>query len=135
MKRNLRRNIDIALTGLGIGLIFSAVILGGSLDIRAQLPLALIGVLIMEAGVWGLSSKLFPSERRYLRLREEGDRMIDLIRELNNAAIAKDTGSEDARRFQETLQKMHDSVVKMSELAAVENSSKPAAGKSDQSVS
>ncbi|MCI5105984.1 MAG: hypothetical protein MRY76_04670 [Pseudomonadales bacterium] len=135
MKRNLRRNIDIALTGLGIGLIFSAVILGGSLDIRAQLPLALIGVLIMEAGVWGLSSKLFPSERRYLRLREEGDRMIDLIRELNNAAIAKDTGSEDARRFQETLQKMHDSVVKMSELAAVEDSSKPAAGNSDQSVS
>ncbi len=135
MKRNLRRNIDIALTGLGIGLIFSAVILGGSLDIRAQLPLALIGVLIMEAGVWGLSSKLFPSERRYLRLREEGDRMIDLIRELNNAAIAKDTGSEDARRFQETLQKMHDSVVKMSELAAVEDGSKPAAEKSDQSVS
>jgi hypothetical protein len=135
LKRNLRRNIDIALTGLGIGLIFSAVILGGSLDIRAQLPLALIGVLIMEAGVWGLSSKLFPSERRYLRLREEGDRMIDLIRELNNAAIAKDTGSEDARRFQETLQKMHDSVVKMSELAAVEDGSKPAAEKSDQSVS
>ena len=38
MKRSVRRNIDIALTGLGIGIIFSAVILGGSLDIRAQLP-------------------------------------------------------------------------------------------------
>lgn len=35
MKRSIRRNIDIALTGLGIGIIFSAVILGGSLDIRA----------------------------------------------------------------------------------------------------
>lgn len=121
MNPNLRRTIDIALTGLGIGIIFSAVILGGSLDIRAQLPLALLGVLIMEAGVWRMSAKLFPSERRYTSLRAEGDRMIELIRELNNAAIAKDTGSEDARRFQDTLQKMHDSVVKMSELAAQED--------------
>ena len=121
MKRSIRRNIDIALTGLGIGIIFSAVILGSSLDIRAQLPIALIGVLFMEAGVWGLSAKLFPSERRYSRLREEGDRMIELIRELNAAAIAKDTGAEDAKRFQETLQQMHDSVTKMSELAALED--------------
>lgn len=124
MKRSVRRNIDIALTGLGIGIIFSAVILGGSLDIRAQLPIALVGVLIMEAGVWGLSAKLFPSERRFLKLREEGDRMIDLIRELNAAAIAKDTGAEDAKRFQDTLQKMHDSVLKMSELAALEEDGK-----------
>ena len=122
MKRSVRRNIDIALTGLGIGIIFSAVILGGSLDIRAQLPIALVGVLIMEAGVWGLSAKLFPSERRFLKLREEGDRMIGLIRELNAAAIAKDTGAEDAKRFQDTLQKMHDSVLTMSELAAIEDS-------------
>jgi len=124
VKRSVRRNIDIALTGLGVGIIFSAVILGSSLDIRAQLPIALIGVLIMEAGVWGLAAKLFPSERRFLKLREEGDRMIDLIRELNAAAIAKDTGAEDAKRFQETLQEMHDSVLKMSELAAIEDNSK-----------
>lgn len=127
MNRNVRRNIDIALTGLGVGIIFSAVVLGGTLDIRAQLPIALIGVLIMEAGVWRLSAKLFPSERRYSKLREEGDRMIELIRELNHAAIAKDTGNEDARRFQTTLEQMHDSVVKMSELAALEDGQSPAA--------
>lgn len=125
MTRKLRRSIDIALTGLGIGIIFSAVILGGSIDIRAQLPMALVGVLIMEAGVWRLSAKLFPSERRYSRLREEGDRMMGLIRELNAAAIAKDTGAEDARRFQATLQDMHDSVVRMSELAALEDGETP----------
>lgn len=125
MTRNIRRSLDIALTGLGIGIIFSAVILGGSMDIRAQLPMALVGVLIMEAGVWRLSAKLFPSERRYSRLREEGDRMMKLIRELNAAAIAKDTGAEDARRFQATLQDMHDSVVRMSELAALEDGETP----------
>lgn len=77
----------------------------------------------MEAGVWGLSAKLFPSERRFSRLRDEGDRMIELTRELNAAAIAKDTGAEDAKRFQDTLQQMHDSVMKMSELAALEDGS------------
>lgn len=75
----------------------------------------------MEAGVWGLSSKLFPNERRYSQLRDEGDQMIALIRELNHAAIAKSRGQEDAKRFQATLEKMHESVVKMAELAAKED--------------
>ena len=123
MKRNIRRSIDLGLTGLGIGIIFTAVILGGTLEIQMQLPLALLGVLLMEAGVWGLSSKLFPNERRYSQLRDEGDSMIQLIRELNAAAIAKDTGVEDAKRFQATLQRMHDSVVRMSELASKEDDS------------
>ena len=123
MKRNIRRSIDLGLTGLGIGIIFTAVILGGTLEIQMQLPLALLGVLLMEAGVWGLSSKLFPNERRYSQLRDEGDSMIQLIRELNAAAIAKDTGVEDAKRFQATLQRMHDSVVRMSELASKEDES------------
>ncbi|MEQ8312974.1 MAG: hypothetical protein RL839_14280 [Gammaproteobacteria bacterium] len=121
MNRKLKRQLDIGLTALGIGIIFSAVILGASLEIEAQLPLALLGVLLMEAGVWGLSTKLFPNERRYSSLRSEGDRMIELIRELNHAAISQSTGQEDAKRFQATLQEMHDSVVKMSELAAKED--------------
>lgn len=121
MKRNIKRQFDIGMTCVGIAIIFSAVVLGGSLNVEAQLPLALIGVLLMEAGVWGLSSKLFPNERRYTSLRDEGDNMIALIRELNHAAIAKSTGKEDAKRFQATLEKMHDSVVRMSELAAKED--------------
>lgn len=125
MQRNIRRKIDIGLTGLGIGIIITAVVLGGSLQIELQLPLALLGVLFMEAGVWGLSAKLFPSERRYSKLRREADHMIALVRELNTAAIAKDTGEEDARRFQDALAAMHDSVEKMSTLAGVEDSSQP----------
>ena len=82
MKRNIRRQIDIGLTGLGIAIIFSAVILGGSMEIQLQLPLALVGVLLMEAGVWGLSSKLFPNERRYSQLRDEGDENYDGVMRL-----------------------------------------------------
>lgn len=67
-------------------------LLSSSLDIQQQLPLALIGVLLMEAGVWGLSSKVFPNERRYIDLREEGDNIIELIRKLNAAAVAREKG-------------------------------------------
>ncbi len=121
MKKNIRRSIDMCLTGLGIGIVFVSIILGTSLDIRAQLPIALVGVLFIEAGIWGLSAKLVPSQRKYTSLRDEGDHMLSLIRELNAAAIAKDRGTEDAKRFQQTLEAMHASVVKMSEMASLEN--------------
>jgi len=120
LKKNIRRNIDLALTAVGIAVVFSAIILGTSLNVRAQMPIAIIGVLLMQAGIWGLSAKFIPNQRRYTNLREEGDRMLDLIRELNAAAIAKEIGTEDAKRFQRTLEAMHSSVLKMSELASDE---------------
>jgi len=127
LSRKIRRKIDTMLTGLGIAVIFTAVLLTGSLGIKIQLPMALFGVLLMEAGVWGLAQKILPSDRHYSSLRNEGNHMLDLIRELNAAAIAKDLGKEDAKRFQSTLEKMHESVVKMSELAALEDDAKPPA--------
>jgi len=75
----------------------------------------------MEAGVWGLSSKVFPSERRYIDLRAEGDNIIQLIRQLNSAAVARDQGVDVDGRFQATLDEMHDSVKRMAELASREN--------------
>ncbi|MFL2838828.1 MAG: hypothetical protein ACJZ83_08225 [Pseudohongiellaceae bacterium] len=39
MKRNLRRSIDLGLTGLGIGIIFTAIFRSASLDVQSQLPL------------------------------------------------------------------------------------------------
>ena len=126
MKRNIRRVINIVITAVGIGIIFAVLLADDALELQAQLPLALLGILLMEAGVWGLSSRILPSERRFNALREEGDRMMGLIRELNAAAIAKDTGIEDAKRFQATLQDMHDCVAHMSELAAREGASKSA---------
>lgn len=126
MRRNIRRTIDIGLTGIGIGIIFTAVLLSASLTIQMQLPLALVGVLLMEAGVWGLSSKVFPSERRYIELRAEGDNIIQLIRRLNAAAIARDKGADAEGRFQATLDEMHDSVKRMAELASRESDAQQA---------
>lgn len=106
------------LTLAGILVIFGSVFFANTIGVQALFLLVLFGVLIMEIGVWGLSSRLLPSERKFSRLREEGDNMITLIRELNASAIAKDRGEEDAKRFQQTLASMHDSVVRMAELAA-----------------
>ena len=117
MTRNIRRSIDISLTGLGIGIIFTSVFLGSFLTIQMQLPIALVGVLLMEAGVWGLSSKVFPNERRYISLRAEGEHIIKLIRQLNSAAIARDQGRDNEGLFQATLDEMHDSIKRMAELA------------------
>jgi len=121
LRRNIRRSIDVGLTGLGIGVIFTAVLLSSSLTVEIQLPIALVGVLLMEAGVWGMASKVFPNERRYVGLREEGDYIIQLIRQLNVAAVAREQGTDEDGRFQATLDEMHESVKRMAKLASSEN--------------
>jgi hypothetical protein len=99
-----------------MGVIFGAVLFGPQ-SLQLQVLLVLIGVLILEAGVWGLTSTFLPNERRYLSLREEGDHFLGLIRELNAAAIAKGEGEEDDKLFRETRARMHSSVERMAELA------------------
>ena len=121
LRRNIRQSIDFSLNGLGIGVIFTAIILSPSLSVQLQLPIALLGVLLMEAGVWGLSSKVFPNERRYPDLRAEGENIIRLIRVLNAAAVARERGKEDDGSFQATLDSMHESVKRMEELASRES--------------
>lgn len=123
MRRHIRRSIDLGLTMLGIGIIFTAILLGGSLNIQTQLVIALLGVLLMEAGVWGLSSKVFPSERRYIDLRAEGDNIIQLIRELNAAAVTRGNDANDDS-FQGILEEMQNSVKRIAEKASREADSR-----------
>ena len=119
MKRTIRRGMEIAIPLLGMGIIFGSVLFGPN-SLQLQVLLVLIGVLILEAGVWGLTSGILPSERRYLGLREEGDHFLRLIRVLNAAAVARDEGQEDDTRFRETQAQMHTSVDRMAELAGQE---------------
>lgn len=121
MRRKIRRSVDIILTAVGIAIIFCTVLFSASLTLQVQILAALMGVLLMEVGVWGLSSRIYSSERKYTGLREEGDNILNLVRELHAAAVAKDRGDEDARRFQATLQEMHTSVERMASLAGSED--------------
>ena len=116
MKRKIRRAMEIVIPLFGIGIIFLSVLFPSD-SLQIQVLLVLVGVLILEAGVWGLTSGLLPNERRYLGLREEGDHFIGLIRDLNAAAVARKTGAEDNGSFQRALEQMHGSVERMAKLA------------------
>ena len=68
---------------------------------------------------------MLPNARKFLDLRAEGDHFIDLVRALNEAAIASKRGAADAdarfedadARFKEVVTLMHESVDRMSEVA------------------
>ncbi len=125
MKRKIRRAMEIAIPLFGMGTIFLSVVFPPT-SLQIQVLLVLIGVLILEAGVWGLTSGLLPNERRYLGLREEGDHFIGLIRDLNASAVSLRGGAEDDGSFQRTLEQMHGSVERMAEVAG-EDDQEPAA--------
>ena len=117
MKRMVRSGIEAALALVGLGFIFASVPLGSPINPQLQWTFLLVGVLILEARVWGLTSRILGNRRIYLGLREAGDHFIGLIRKLNETAVARDDGHEHDERFRHTLEEMHASVERMSELA------------------
>ena len=120
MKRTIRRILEIALPVLGMGVIFMSVLFRSD-SLQLQVLFVLFGVLLLEAGVWGLASRLLADERRYLDLRGEVDHFIGLIPELNESAVARlnrDGSKEDEERFQGVLEHLHDCVGRMGEVAA-----------------
>ncbi len=119
VKRKIRRVIEIALPVAGMGIIFLAVLFGPD-SLQIQVLMVLLGILTLEAGVWGLASRLLPDERRDLGLRSEVDYFIGLIPELNAAALARqvdDGGAENKKRFPDILEQLHSSVGRMGKLA------------------
>ncbi len=126
MKRQIRHVIGIGLPLLGMVIIFGSVLTQYPEDVQAQVGVMLIGVLLLEAGVWGLALQILPDERCYLGLRKELDHMIELTRALNGAAIAAGATRADDETFRDTSARMHASVDRMAELAGQETDANPA---------
>ena len=106
---------------MGMIIVFAAVLLIPPANLQIQLVVVLVGVLLIEAGVWGLTNPFLPNERQYVQLREEVDDFIDLVRQLNSAAVDRGPRREVAdKEFNETLEELHASVRKMGRLAGVE---------------
>lgn len=102
--------------------IFGSVLFVPQDSLQIQVVVVLAGVLILEAGVWGLTTGILPNERRYLALREEGDHFLSLIRVLNQAAVERNRGRTGASgKFQEAVNLMHASVVRMADVAGQEH--------------
>jgi len=121
VNRKLRQGIDLVLTGGGILIIIGSVMADDSVTLQVQIGWVVLGILLIEAGVGGFTNQFVGNERRYGRLREAGDRTMELVRELNSAAVAHYQGREDDSRFQKTLEAMHAKVREMAELAAIED--------------
>ncbi len=126
MKRKIRHVTKVGLPVLGTVIIFLSVLTQYPEDVQAQLGVMVIGVLLIEAGVWGLALQILPDERCYLDLRKELDHMIELTRALNGAAIAAGVTRADDESFRGTLARMHASVDRMAELAGQETDANPA---------
>lgn len=67
--RRLRNLVDICVPLAGVFLILGALLLGTPR--RSQLAVAILGILLVEAGVWKLSHRVLPEERQYHALRAE----------------------------------------------------------------
>lgn len=117
LKRTLRQATDKVMPILGVVVILSAVLFVQAL--RLQLAVVVIGLFLVEAGVWNLSQWILPNDRQYVGLRAEGDHFILLIRQLNEAAVNLQRQDDDANReaFEAAREAMHASVDKMAQLA------------------
>lgn len=89
-------------------------------DRRTMILVVLLGILLIEAGVWKLSNPFLPTERRFNELRLEVDQFMELVRELNGAAMEArgPEGDEGSwARFRNTIATMHASVERMGQAA------------------
>lgn len=122
--RTIRKAVELGTPIVGMITVFAAVLLIPPANLQVQLVTVLIGVLLIEAGVWGLTKPFLPNERQFLSLREEVDDFIDLVRLLNKAAVDRRIHTEIAEgangTFEEALADLHSSVRRMGQLAGVE---------------
>ncbi len=127
--RTIRKAVELGTPIVGMLTVFAAVLLIPPANLQVQLVTVLVGVLLIEAGVWGLTNPFLPNERQFMALREEVDDFIDLVRQLNQAAIKRRAvreGTNEAEApFEATLADLHTSVRRMGQLAGVETGEVP----------
>ncbi|MEE9595514.1 MAG: hypothetical protein V3V96_01935 [Acidiferrobacterales bacterium] len=116
--RTLRKSIDIGLPLLGVAVILVAVLFARG-DLRLQLAIVGVGMVLLELGVWKAAHRILPTGRRYLALRVESDLFMQLVRQLNTAALAKKQNGSQA--FEEVRDAMRQSVERMAEVAGKTN--------------
>jgi hypothetical protein len=117
--RRFRKILDVSTPVVGTIIVFLAVILISDFNIQARIGTVLVGILLIQAGVWKLTSPFLPSDRQYSELRDEVDGFIGLVRSLNGAALeARGARTDDSwAQFRGAIDAMHNSVERMGELA------------------
>jgi hypothetical protein len=121
--RKLREILAMGLPILGTVLVFVAILVPAiSLNLQLQILVVLVGILFIEAGVWRLTEKVLPSERKYLALRAQVDDFIGGVRVLNARAVAVRSEETAGTRaaYEAALAALHSAVDRMGEVAGLE---------------
>ncbi len=120
--RTLRKTIDIGLPLVGVAVILASVLFVRD-DLRIQLAIVGLGMVVLELGVWKAAHRILPTKRRYLGLRAETDAFVQLVRQLNTAALAvKQNDSQSHKQaFEEVRDAMRQSVERMAAVAGKTN--------------
>ena len=115
--RILRQRLDTGLPLLGVVLILSAVLFMP--EFPGQVAIVILGMLLLEAGVWKLAHHVLPSERQYLALRDETEGFLTLVRHLNAAALMVKAHDSPTHRqaFEDVRQAMHQTVDRLCAVA------------------
>ena len=115
--RTLRKVLDIGLPIAGVVVILSAVLF--IRELSGQIVVVVLGILMIEVGIWKLAHQMLPSERMYHALRFEGDQFLGLIPRLNAAVLAANQSDtpENRQQVEEVRDAMHQTVERMVEVA------------------
>ncbi len=126
--RILRQRLDTGLPLLGVVLILSAVLFMP--EVPGQVAIVILGMLLLEAGVWKLAHHVLPSERQYHALRNETEGFITLVRHLNAAALMVKAHDSPTHRqaFEDVRQAMQQTVERICAVAGKTDVELAAAG-------
>lgn len=108
----VRRTVDLILPVVGMVLVLGAVLLLWQ-NLYLQLSIVIVGIFLIEAGIWKLAHPLLPSARRYHALRAELDDFIQLVRRLNTAAVRSRSSTADEPAVAAVREEMIRSVDRM----------------------
>jgi hypothetical protein len=78
----------------------------------------IFGLLFFQLALVGTFDSLLPNTRVYLELREETDQLLELVRELNAAAVdARRVGMEPDGYTEPIIEQMHETVDRLPKFA------------------
>ena len=121
--RKARKAETIGFSVVGTLMVFLAITLPTfTSSLTYQLPFALVGLFLVQAGIWRMTERTLRNERRFLALRGEVEGFLGLVRTLNaQGARLREEGTEERERaFRESIRALHSCVDRIVDVAGRE---------------
>ena len=118
-RRKINRYTPLVSSLVGMVLVASSLLFLDNLTM--WFTTILVGLAALEGGVWYAAHPFLTSERRFHGLRDELDRFVTLVRQLNSAAIEPDAHGN----LESVKADMMESVERMARLAGKEGLPEP----------